>query len=78
MERLRARFPDTLVLGFDPQGGSTERLPDATAAGLPQPPDDLDVCCGFLEHVRGREPDGDERRALGTALDNVRLQEASL
>jgi len=77
MERLRARFPDTLVLGFDPQGGSTKPSPTYSSR-LASATDDLDVCCGFLEHVRGREPDGDERDALGTALDNVRVQEASL
>lgn len=76
MERLRARFPDTLVLGFDPQGG-----PAAGAATyssrLAEAPDDLSVCCGFLEHVRGRVPDDAEKSALAAALDNVRLLEGS-
>jgi DNA repair protein SbcD/Mre11 len=35
------------------------------------------VCCGFLEHVRGRVPDDAEKAALAAALENVRLQEAS-
>jgi exonuclease SbcD len=76
MDRLRSRFPDTLVLGFDPQGG-----PAATASSyssrLAEAPDDLSVCCGFLEHVRGRVPDDAEKAALAAALENVRLQEAS-
>jgi exonuclease SbcD len=76
MDRLRSRFPNTLVLGFDPQGG-----PAATAATyssrLAEAPDDLSVCCGFLEHVRGRTPDDPERAALAAALENVRLLEAS-
>lgn len=76
MEQLRSRFPDTLVLGFDPQGA-----PAASAASyssrLADAPDDLAVCCGFLEHVRGRVADDSEKAALAVALDNVRLLEAS-
>jgi exonuclease SbcD len=76
MERLRSRFPDTLVLGFDPEGGA----PSATSSyssRLAEAPDDLSVCCGFLEHVRGRVPDETEEAALAAALENVRLLEAS-
>ncbi|WP_307103726.1 exonuclease SbcCD subunit D [Arthrobacter globiformis] len=77
MDRLRARFPDTLVLGFEPEGA-----PAASGASyssrLAKAEDDLAVCCGFLEHVRGREPDTAEQAALAEALENVRLQEASL
>lgn len=77
MERLRSRFPDTLVLGFDPQGGAVK--PAASySSRLAEAEDDLSVCCGFLDHVRGRQPDDAERAALAAALDNVRLQEASL
>jgi exonuclease SbcD len=77
MERLRARFPDTLVLGFDPQGGSAKASPSYSTR-LAEAPDDLAVCCGFLDHVRGRDADDAERLALTAALDNVRLREASL
>ncbi|GAA1781388.1 exonuclease SbcCD subunit D [Pseudarthrobacter sulfonivorans] len=77
MERLRARFPDTLVLGFDPQGGSAKASPSYSTR-LAEARDDLAVCCGFLDHVRGRDADDAERLALTAALDNVRLREASL
>jgi DNA repair protein SbcD/Mre11 len=77
MERLRARFPDTLVLGFDPQGGSA-KAPSSYSTRLAEARDDLAVCCGFLDHVRGRDADTAERMALTAALDNVRLREASL
>ena len=77
MERLRSRFPDTLVLGFDPQGAATKSA-STYSSRLAEAADDLSVCCGFLDHVRGREPDAAERAALATALENVRLQEASL
>lgn len=77
MERLRSRFPDTLVLGFDPQGVAAKPA-SSYSSRLAEAEDDLSVCCGFLNHVRGREPDDAERAALAAALDNVRLQEASL
>jgi exonuclease SbcD len=77
MEQLRTRFPDTLVLAFDPQGG-TAGTASTYSSRLAEAPDDLAVCCGFLEHVRGRVPDEAEKTVLTTALENVRLQEASL
>ena len=77
MDQLRTRFPDTLVLAFDPQGG-TAGTASTYSSRLAEAPDDLAVCCGFLEHVRGRVPDDGEKTALTTALENVRLQEASL
>jgi exonuclease SbcD len=77
MEQLRTRFPDTLVLAFDPQGG-TAGAASTYSSRLAEAPDDLAVCCGFLDHVRGRVPDDAEKTALTTALENVRLQEASL
>ncbi|TQJ41403.1 exodeoxyribonuclease I subunit D [Arthrobacter sp. SLBN-112] len=76
MERLRARFPDTLVLAFDPQGAAaTSRT--SYSSRLAGAPDDLALCCGFLEHVRGRSADRAEKNALAGALENVRLLEAS-
>jgi exonuclease SbcD len=71
MERLRTRFPDTLVLAFAPEGGAgadtrtySERIAGAR--------DDADICCGFLEHVRGRKASPEEqalvRRTVDTAL----------
>jgi exonuclease SbcD len=76
MERLRARFPDTLVLAFDPEGGN-DAAQASYSSRLAGAPDDLAVCCGFLEHVRGRSADQDEKAALAAALENVRLLEAS-
>jgi exonuclease SbcD len=77
MERLRARFPDTLVLSFEPEGAPAASRASYSSR-LAEAEDDLAVCCGFLEHVRGREPDTAEQAALTEALENVRLQEASL
>jgi exonuclease SbcD len=76
MEQLRTRFPDTLVLGFDPEGGTAAGT-SSYSSRLAEAPDDLSVCCGFLEHVRGRVPDETEKAALAAALENVRAMEAS-
>lgn len=77
MERLRARFPDTLVLGFDPQGAAPSAKVSYSSR-LAEAEDDLSVCCGFLEHVRGREADEAEKAVLAEALETVRLQGVSL
>ncbi|CAA9233281.1 MAG: SbcD_Mre11 [uncultured Arthrobacter sp.] len=68
MERLRARFPDTLVLAFEPEGGHTgdvrtysQRIAAAT--------NDAEICCGFLEHVRSREASPEERELLSATVD---------
>ncbi|WP_347107791.1 exonuclease SbcCD subunit D [Paenarthrobacter sp. S56] len=77
MEQLRSRFPHTLVLSFDPQG--VEAKEAATySSRLAAAEDDLGVCCGFLEHVRGRAPETVEEAALREALESVRLEEAEL
>lgn len=76
MERIRTRFPHTLVLGFDPEGGG-QRPAETYGARIARAADDLEVCCGFVEHVRGRSIEDGERDMLGTALDRVRLGEQS-
>lgn len=76
MDKLRARFPDTLVLGFEPEGAA----PDAGtsySSRLAEAEDDLSICCGFLEHVRGRTTDDAEAVVLRDALEAVRLEEMS-
>src|SRR6478736_4518218 len=76
MERLRARFPDTLVLGFDPQGAEASAK-TSYSSRLAQAGDDLSICCGFLEHVRGRAADEAESAVLAEALEAVRLEGVS-
>jgi DNA repair protein SbcD/Mre11 len=77
MDRVRSRFPDTLVLGFEPEGGPAPAKASYSSR-LAQAEDDLSVCCGFLEHVRGRETQAAERAVLAEALDAVRLEGVSL
>lgn len=77
MEQLRTRFPDTLVLSFDPEGaGTQEKVSYSSRLAAAQ--DDLEVCCGFLEHVRDRSPGSAEGAALHDALEAIRLEEAEL
>ncbi len=68
MERLRSRFPETLVLAFDPEGGGQEdsrsysrRIADAR--------DDAEICSGFLEHVRGRKASPEEETLIRSTVD---------
>ncbi len=77
MERLRARFPDTLVLGFDPEGAGAAAK-TSYSSRLAAAEDDLSVCCGFLEHVRGRAADDGEAAVFAEALESVRLEGISL
>jgi exonuclease SbcD len=77
MERLRTRFPDTLVLGFDPDGTGTA-VKASYSSRLAEADDDLSICCGFLEHVRGRSADDAEEAVLAEALEAVRLEGVSL
>jgi exonuclease SbcD len=39
--------------------------------------DDLQVCCGFLDHVRSRPADEAERALLADALQAVQAAEVS-
>jgi exonuclease SbcD len=72
MERLRRRFPHTLALSFEPEGG------DAAAGGrtlrLTGRPD-IEVALDFVRDVRGEPADHDERRLLERALETCRLKE---
>lgn len=76
METLRGRFPDTLVLSFEPASGPraagqtySQRLAKAT--------DDLDICCGFLDHVRSRQADEQEKQLFADVLARVQSAEAA-
>jgi exonuclease SbcD len=79
MDRLRARFPHTLMLTFDPAGAATSMRDYGTRV---RGRVDLDVCCDFLEHVRGGSPATEaERRLLQEALEagrDVELERSSV
>ena len=73
MERLRARFPHVLVLGFAPDGAAAD---DRSYAARLRGRDDLQVAGDFVEHVRNA-PDPAESALLADAFEAVRLAEAS-
>jgi exonuclease SbcD len=75
MERLRRRFPHTLVLLFDPEGG--ERADGTSYERRVRGQDDMGVALGFVEHVRGRAADPAEAALLREAFEATRLAEVS-
>jgi exonuclease SbcD len=76
MERLRARFPHTLMLTFAPEGATTNEI--STYAERVHGRSDLDIAFGFVEHVRHRPADDDERRLLDDAFAAVRASEVAV
>ncbi|GAB3590846.1 exonuclease SbcCD subunit D [Angustibacter peucedani] len=71
MERVRERFPHTLALLLDPQGAPADQRTYGQRVRGHEP---LDVCCGFLEHVRGGDVVGPGDRALlRDALEGARV-----
>jgi len=72
MERLRARFPHTLALSFEPEGGGEETVTRVRAAGRPE----IDVTLDFVREVRGEAADPAETRLLREAVEFSRLKEA--
>jgi exonuclease SbcD len=73
MAAVRGRFPHTLELRWEPVARQGDRLPYAARA---RGRDDVEVCCGFLEHVRGRRADGAEEALLRAAVEAGRIAEA--
>lgn len=67
MERLRTRFPDTLVLHFEPEGrpAEVERTYRDRLSAAENP---LQVCTGFIDHVRQRPPSDAEAELLARIL----------
>jgi exonuclease SbcD len=70
MERLRQRFPHTLLLAFHPEGPSRARGP-----ALPRVDgrSDLDVALGFVAEVRDLEATTEEELLLQLACDSCRI-----
>jgi exonuclease SbcD len=74
MERLRARFPHVLVLGFAPEGA--DEGDDRSYAVRLRGRSDLEVAGDFVAHVRST-PDEAETALLADGFEAVRLAEAS-
>ncbi|MCW2545179.1 MAG: nuclease SbcCD, subunit [Frankiales bacterium] len=70
MEKLSARFPHVLVLGFEPAGVTrTSSTYTARVSGR----SDLEVAAGFVSHVRGTAASEEELALLGSAFEAVRV-----
>ncbi|WP_042390812.1 exonuclease SbcCD subunit D [Streptacidiphilus melanogenes] len=67
MERLRARFPHTLQLTFEPQGREDDGLRSYGARVRGR--DDGAVALGFVRHVRGADASAAESTLLVTAVE---------
>jgi exonuclease SbcD len=72
MERLRARFPHALVLGFEPEGAPARRGPVVPRVDGRS---DLDVALGFVAEVRELEATTEEELLLQLACDSCRIDE---
>jgi exonuclease SbcD len=70
MDRLRARFPHTLVLGFEPEGSVSARRPVVPRVDGRS---DLDVALGFVAEVRDLEATTEEELLLRLACDACRI-----
>jgi DNA repair protein SbcD/Mre11 len=65
MDRLRARFPHTLVLGFEPASGDRSAIPAARLTGR----SDFDITLDFLADLRGAPASEAESALLRDACD---------
>jgi DNA repair protein SbcD/Mre11 len=75
MERLREKWPHTLVLDFDPEGG----LPGAGAdlARLAAATDPAEICGLFVEFTSGGPADDTQRTVLRAAVEAAQHAEAA-
>ncbi len=72
MERLRARWPHTLSLFFDPEGGLSDSAADL--ARLAKTTDPVEVCAMFVEHVANEIPNEDELAVIRDVVETVQRQ----
>lgn len=75
MDRLRGRFPGTLVLSFDPSSRA-EEAPATYSERIAEAADDGAICCGFLEHVRQRQASAEEAALFAEMIDSMRAAES--
>lgn len=76
MSQVRTRFPDTVVLAFEPQGGKSEEK-STYAQRLAKATSTAQVCTDFIEHVRDRQADELERELLDSVIRSTREAKVS-
>jgi exonuclease SbcD len=67
MERLREKWPHTIALDFDPDGGMTGA--DADLARLAKAADPVEICESFVEYVAGAPADAAQRAVLRAVVE---------
>jgi exonuclease SbcD len=67
MERLRAKWPHTLVLDFAPQDALDEGTADLRR--LAQTADPVEICGMFVEFTSGGPPDDEQRAVLADVVE---------
>jgi exonuclease SbcD len=75
MERLRERWPHTIALDFQPEGGLTS--PDADLVRLAEAADPVEICGLFVDFVAGAPPDEAQLAVLRQAVEAARRDEAA-
>jgi exonuclease SbcD len=73
MEKLRARFPHTLQLLFEPEGGPRDG--QGSYGERVRGRDDAQIATGFVHHVRGTEAVPREIELLRAALESAAQDE---
>lgn len=76
MERIRGRFPRTVELRWEPEGGRT-LTPRAYALRVAEASSPEDLCDRFYEHVRHRALSPEERADVTDAVATVRSREVA-
>jgi DNA repair protein SbcD/Mre11 len=75
MERLREKWPHTIALDFQPEGGLTG--PDADLARLAEAVDPVEICGLFVDFVAGAPPDEAQLAVLRQAVETARRGEVA-
>jgi exonuclease SbcD len=74
MERLRERWPHTLVLDFEPDGEMRGSVTDLRR--LAKTADPFEICGLFVEFTGGGQPDDEQRAVLADVIESVQHADA--
>jgi exonuclease SbcD len=75
MERLREKWPHTIMLDFDPEGGLV--APEADLRALSRTADPVEICGLFVEFAGGGPPDAAEQQVLRDAVESAQHAETA-
>jgi DNA repair protein SbcD/Mre11 len=75
MERLREKWPHTIALDFQPEGGLVAA--EADLSRLARATDPVEICGLFVEYAGGGPPEPAERQVLADAVEAASRAEAA-